>query len=35
MNKMSDVEMVILIQTIPLVIGIIGLIVFIIKEFRD
>jgi len=32
---MNDVEMVILIQSVPLVIGIIGIIIMVVKEFRD
>jgi hypothetical protein len=32
---MNDIEMVILIQSVPLVIGIIGIIIMVIKEFRD
>jgi len=32
---MSDIEMVFLMQTIPMIIGIIALVVIAIKEFRD
>jgi hypothetical protein len=32
---MSDIEMVFLMQTIPMIIGIIALVVIVIKEFRD
>jgi hypothetical protein len=32
---MNDIEMVILIQSVPLVIGIIGIIIMVVKEFRD
>ncbi len=32
---MNDIEMVILIQSVLLVIGIIGIIIMVIKEFRD
>jgi len=32
---MSDIEMVFLIQSIPMVIGIVALAVMVIKEFRD